>query len=190
MRSRSPLGLALAATVLFALAPAARAKAIAIAVPQKPAAQAVQADAVVVGKVTEVEAEPIEVTAYPGAPRDAKTSFKVAVLKVEQALMGGGGVTRFRVGFPADAPAAAEPGKPGGPLPAGGRIRRPNLVVALTAGMEGCFALNRHHEGDFYVLAGPPLAKAADDYARELDRVKKVVKAIDRPTSSDQVSRA
>ena len=188
MRPRSRLGLALAATVLVGLAPTARAKAIAIAAPQTPAAQAANADALVVGKVTEVEADAVEATVYPGAPKDARMSFKVAVLKVESALMGGGGVTRFRVGFPSDAPpAAGEPAPPGGPVPAGGkpfRGRRPGTAVALTAGMEGCFALTRHHEGDFYTLVGPPLLKKADNYAKELERVKVVVKAIDDPVTA------
>ena len=190
MRTRSRLGLALAATVLVGLTPTARAKAIAIAVPQTPAAQAANADAVVVGTVTEVGAEPVEVTAFPGAPKDAKMSFKVAVVKVDTALMGAGGVTRFRVGFPSDAPVAGgapgEPVRPGGPVPIGGRGRRPGRVttVALTAGMEGCFVLTRHHEGDFYTLVGPPLLKKADDYAKELDRVKVVVKAIDDPVTA------
>ena len=190
MRLRFRLGLAVAATVLVGLTSTARAKAIAIAVPQTPAAQAANADAIVIGKVTEVEAEPVEATAFPGADKDAKMSFKVAVVKVDTALLGGGGVTRFRVGFPADAPPATKPGEPqppGGPLPAGGRLRRPGrgaTAVALTAGTEGCFVLTRHHEGDFYTLVGPPLLKGADNYSKELDRVKVVVKAIDDPVAA------
>ena len=185
MRSRSRVGLTLAATVLFGLSPTAQAKALVMAVPQTPAAQTANADAVVVGKVAEVEAEPVEVTAYPGAPKDAKMSFKVAVLKVDEALMGAGGVTRIRVGFPADAPVAAKPGGPGGPVAVGGRVRRPGpMVFGLSAGMEGCFVLARHHEGDFYTLVGPPLLKKADSYAKELERVKTVVKAIDDPVAA------
>lgn len=190
MRLRFRIGLALAAAVLFGLVPTARAKALIMPVPQTPTAQAAGADAIVVGKVTEVEAEPVEVAAFPGAPKDAKASYKVAVLKIDEALLGGSGVTRFRVGFPADAPVAGEPGKPavpGGPLPAGGRIRRPPMAVGLSAGMEGCFALVRHHDGDFYTLVGPPLVKKADNYAKELDRVKKAAKAIDDPVTALKV---
>lgn len=186
MLVRSRIGLALAATVLAGLAPTARAKALIMPVPQTPTAQAAGADAIVIGKVTEVEAEPVEAAAFPGAPKDAKASYKVAILKVDEALLGGSGVTRFRVGFPADAPVAGEPGKPavpGGPVPIGG-LRRPPMAVALTAGMEGCFALVRHHDGDFYTLVGPPLQKKADNYARELDRVKKVARAIDDPVTA------
>jgi hypothetical protein len=186
MRSRSRLGPALAATVLVGLTPTAQAKALVMAVPQTPAAQAANADAVVVGKVTEVEAETVEASAFPGAPADAKATYKVAVLKIDEALMGGGGVTRFRVGFPADAPAAGEPAAPGGLPPAAGRIRRPGRVmaVALTSGMEGCFVLTRHHEGDFYTLVGPPLLKKADNYAKELEKLKVVTKAIDDPVTA------
>jgi hypothetical protein len=193
MRVRFRLGLALAATVLFGLAPAARAKAIAIAVPQKPAAQAANADVVVVGKVTEIEADAVEATAFPGAPKDQKMSYKVAVLKADESLLGGAGLTRYRVGFPADAPPPGEPGaeKPGGPVPAGGprgglgRIRRPMMVVGLAAGMEGCFFLTRHHDGDFYVMvAGPPLLKKNENYAKELEQVKKTLKAIEDPVAA------
>jgi hypothetical protein len=180
------LGLSVAAAVVLGLTAVAQAKAVVVAAPQKPAAQAANADAVVIGKVTEVEAETVEATADPGAPKDQKASYKVAVLKIDEALMGGSGLTRFRVGFPADAPPAMEPvapGKPGGPG-VGGRIRRPPMVVALTPGMEGCFCLKKHHEGDFYIQAGPPLLKKAENYSAELDQVKKVVKAIDDPVTA------
>jgi len=57
--------------------------------------------------------------------------------------------------------------------------------VALTAGMEGCFFLTRHPDGDFYVLAGgPPLQKKDEKYAKDLEQVKKVVKAIEDPVTA------
>jgi hypothetical protein len=195
MRTSSALGLVLAGAALSGLPAVAQLRAeklVVMAGPQTPAASAANADAVVVGKVTEVEKDPVEATAYPGAPEDQKVSYKVAVLKVDEALLGAGGVTRFRVGFPADAPAAGEPpaGGPGRPAPVGGpgglgRIRRPGpTAVALTAGMDGCFCLTRHHGADFYVLVGVPLLKKNDNFAKELEQVKKVTKAIDDPVAA------
>jgi hypothetical protein len=156
---------------------------------QAPAARVAAADAVVIGKVTEVEADPVEVTAYAGAPKDQKASYRVAVLKIDEALLGASGLTRFRVGFPADAPAADAPAgdsPPPPPVARVGRLRRPGVqVVALTPGMEGCFFLTRHHEGDFYVLTGgPPLLAKADNYAKEMEQIKKMVKAIDDPVAA------
>lgn len=186
MRAYSRLGLAAVAAVLLGLAAAAQAKAIAIAVPQTPAARVANADVVVVGKVTDVEAEPVAVSAYPGA-KDEKVLFKVAVLKIDEALLGGAGVTRIRVGFPADA--AAPPPPVGGPQPVGrpvgGRIRPPAMVVALEKGMEGVFFLTRHHDGDFYVTAGgPPLLAREKTYAKDLEQVKKATKTIDDPVAA------
>jgi hypothetical protein len=191
MRAYSRLGLAAAAALLFGLTTAAQAKALVMAGPQTPAAQAANADAIIVGKITEVENDSIEVSPYKGAPKDQKVSFKVAVLKVDEALLGGSGLTRFRVGFPADAaPAVAPPGSEAPPVPVRpglGRVRRPGMAapVALAAGMEGCFFLTRHPDGDFYVItSGAPLLKKDEKFAKELEQVRKVVKAIDDPVAA------
>lgn len=190
MRTLSCLGVALAATAFLTLPASAQPKlekSMVMVGPQAPAARVAHADAVVVGKVTEVEADPVEVTAYAGAPKDQKVSYKVAVLKIDDALLGASGLTRFRVGFPADAPAADAPaGDTLAPVPRIGRLRRPGVqVVALTPGMEGCFFLTRHHEGDFYVLTGgPPVLAKADNYAKELEQIKKMAKAIDDPVAA------
>jgi len=192
MRTLSCFGVALAAiafpTQQSSAQPKLEKSMVMVATPA-PAARVANADAVVVGKVTEIEADPVEVTAYPGAPKDQKTSYKVAVLKIDEAMLGASGLTRFRVGFPADAPAAEAPAgdtPPAPPVGRVGRLRRPGVqVVALTPGMEGCFFLTRHHEGDFYVLTGgPPVLAKADNYAKELDQIKKMVKAIDDPVAA------
>lgn len=167
-------------------------KSVAIIRPQTPSAAVAAADAVVIGKVTEVETDAVEVAAFPGAPADQKVSYKVAVLKIDESLLGAGGVTRIRVGFPADAPAPTDPAA-GGPAPVpppgvvrAGRLRRPgNIAVALSPGMEGCFLLTRNHEGDFYVLAGgPPLLKKNDNYAKDVEKIKKLAKAVDDPVAA------
>lgn len=193
MRLTPRLGVALAGALLFGFAAPAEARALAIAPGAvKPGLKASQADVVVLGKVVEVEKDPVEATPYKGAPKDQKVSYKVAVVKVEEALIGGKGLTQFRVGFPAEAPAAgAEPTPPvppGGPVPAVRPIRRGFGPVGLAAGMEGCFFLARHHEGDFYVLANngtaAPLLKKADAYAKELEEVKKTAKTLEDPVAA------
>lgn len=54
--------------------------------------------------------------------------------------------------------------------------------------MEGCFFLARHHEGDFYVLANngtaAPLLKKDDNYAKQVEEVKKVAKIFEDPVAA------
>ena len=191
MQFRSRFGAALVASALFGFATGAEARALMVAGPPKPAVLASQSDVVVIGKVVEVEKDTVEATAYKGAPKGEKTAYKIAVIKIEEAIIGGKGLTQFRVGFPEGAAAggpAVPPPPPGGGLvrirPGGGRPG----PVALTAGTEGVFFLAPHHDGDFYVLAfngtGAPLSKKDENYKKELEAIKKVAKTIDDPVSA------
>ncbi|MBO0700532.1 MAG: hypothetical protein J2P46_19200 [Zavarzinella sp.] len=184
MRLLSCAGAALAAG-LFGLSAAAQSK-VALAPSQSPTSRAVQAELVVVGKVAEIEKDTIDAPAYAGAPKDQKTTYKVAVVKIEDRLIGAGGLTQLRVGFPADAPAA---GVPPADLPAGGRVPRlrpGRNAVALTAGFEGCFMLDPLPGADFYVLSGygGPLDKKGEAYAKQLEAIRKLVKAINDPVAA------
>jgi hypothetical protein len=165
----------------------AEAKALRVAIPPKPAMQAVQADVVVLGKITEIEKDAIEVTPFKGAPKEQKVSYKIAVLKIEDPLVGARGLTQLRIGFLADAAPAAPVLNNNQPQIAIARPFRPGFgPVALTAGMEGVFMLTPHHEGDFYVTAnnGAPLLKKDENYAKELETVKKISGAIDDPVAA------
>lgn len=172
------------------------AKALRIAAPPKPAMQAVQADLVVIGKISEIEKETVDASAFKGAPKEQKITYKIAVLKVEDPLVGARGLTQIRVGFQADAaPAAPAPGDQ--PQIAIARPIRPGFgPVALTAGMEGVFLLSPHHDGDFYLLVNnsAPLLKKDGEYAKELETIKKIAGAIDEPLaalkSKDKADRA
>jgi hypothetical protein len=176
---------AAAMTLVAVLASTASAKALAIAVPNRPAQQqAITADVIVVGKVIEIEKEMTQASQFPGQPN--KVDYHVAVLKISENLHGAKGLTNVRVGFlpaPKVAPDAA-PGPIGGPIRR--PIRRPFPTVSLTEGQEGCFCLNKHHDGDFYVISpqGQPLDKKAADFDKQLDQVKKVVKTLDDPLNS------
>jgi len=133
----------------------------------------------------------VEATAFKGAPKGEKVTYKIAVVKIEEAIIGGKGLTQFRVGFPEGAAAGGTPVPPVNPgvavriRPGGGRGPAP---VALTAGTEGVFFLTHHHDGDFYILAyngmAAPLSKKDENYKKELEAVKKVAKTIDDPVSA------
>jgi hypothetical protein len=185
-----PIRLGLALLAAAALGPSAAAQVEARLAPsrpahQSPAARVSQADLVVLGKVVEVEKDPVEATWHRGAPKDQKVPYKVAVLKIDQALLGAAGLTQLRVGFAPDLP----PG-PGVAVPpgrgAGGRAPGPPPAVALTAGMEGCFLLTRHHDGEFHVLADgvAPFLKTDGKYAKDLEEVQRAVKAINDPVTA------
>ena len=183
---RAGVGLAVA---LFGLTAAAQTKSL-VAPNQSPTARAVQAEVVVMGKVTEIEKEAVEGPAYAGAPKDQRTNYKVAVVKIEDRLIGAKGLTLVRVGFSTDPPAVAPPpGLVGGPPAVAGRVPRLRTggpAVALTTGLEGCFMLDRLPGADFYVLSGngPPLDKKDENYAKQLEPVQKVARAIEEPVSA------
>jgi len=184
MRFQSRIWAAFVAIALFGIT--AQAKALRVAGPPQPGQVAMQSDVIVIGKVVEIEKDTVEATQFKGAPKDAKVTYKIAVVKIEESIVGGKGLTQFRVGFPEGAGAAPQPvDKPGiGLRPGIGRV----APVALTAGMEGCFFLNPHHDGDFYVIAangmGAPLNKKDENYAKQLEEIKKVAKIIDDPVTA------
>jgi hypothetical protein len=148
--------------------------------PPKPAAIAMSADFVVVGKVNDLERDEIE--AFPHGippinhrkePKPKKVRYRVADLSIDDPLIGAKGLTRMRVGFVVAEPAA----KPRGAVP-----------IELKAGQEGCFFLTRHDAADFYILQSGfgivPLLKTNPNYDQELSRVKLVAKAIDDPVAA------
>jgi hypothetical protein len=150
--------------------------------PPKPSTVAMTADVVVVGKITEMESDPVEAVPVgyrPPAPKSQfdkpkipKVSYKIVVLKIEDPLIGAKGLTQLRVGVP-----EAVPGPRGG---------RPPIVPAV--GQEGCFFLTRHSAGEFYVHSSgfgvAPLLKKNPNYEKELADIKTVAKAIDDPVGA------
>lgn len=193
MQLRTQFALVLVASSLFGFS--AVAKALMIAAAPKPAALAGQADVVVIGKVVEVEKDAVEASPYKGAQKGEKMSYKIAVVKIDEAIIGGKGLTQFRVGFPEGATPGGKPATADLP-PAGGPVRirpvgRGPAPVALTAGTEGVFFLTPHHDGEFYILAyngmGAPLNKKDENYKKELEAIKKVAKTIEDPVSALKV---
>jgi hypothetical protein len=136
------LGLS-AAALLAARAPA-QAKMMMIAPP--PLAQRVAtADAVVVGKVTGFADKAVAAVRYPGGTD--MVNYQIALVKVEDAVLGVKDTKTVRVGFLPPAP----------PAPAGGPGFRPPIrrypQANLTLNQEACLFLTKHPAGDFYVLA-------------------------------------
>ena len=167
--------------VAIVLASVARAKAVAVMVNRPAALQAIQADVIITGKVSEIEKELAKATQFPGA-KD-QIAYQVAVINIKESIRGANGLTTVRIGY--------LPGNNSNPMggPGGGPLR-PNIrrvpQVALTLGQEGCFFLVKHHEADFYVLlpGGVPLEKKAADFDKQLQVVKNVVKIDEDPMSA------
>jgi hypothetical protein len=138
-------------------------------------------DVVIVGKVVEVDRDEVEVAPYRGAPKERMLKYKVSTLQIEDRVLGAGGITRIRVGFPAD-------GRPTFGLTATVVTVtdgvRPTGTVTLAAGTEGCFALAKHPNADFYVIVGPPTYKKDPSFAKEVDKLKKYGRAINDPVAA------
>ncbi|MBN9519323.1 hypothetical protein J0H58_12505 [bacterium] len=138
-----------------------------------PALRAVTADVVVVGTVTAVEKEVVEVAPEHGAP--GKVAYKVAVVKVDQPLAGANTLTHLKVGF-TPPPAAAAPGRP--------IVRRGG--TELKEGDRYVFFLTRHHAGNFYLMpfTSPPVDAKGENGKAELDEVRKGLAAAADPKAA------
>ena len=182
MRRISQLG-AVVLIVAASITSVVQAKAIAIFPNRSPAQQAMQAEVIVVGKVTEIEKELSLAT--PFANSKDKIGYRIGVVQIAESLQGAKGLTTIRVGW--QPIPEGNPSGPGGGLRVRPLDRRPQLPpqVALIAGQEGCFFLTKHHDGDFYVMLqwSMPLDKKAADFGKSLESIKKIVKIYDDPKS-------
>ena len=91
-----------------------------------------QADVAVVGKVTAIEDRTVKAGRFPGDTTPAE--YKVAVVKIEEALLGARGLTHIRVGF----------------IPSAGR--RVYFRSDLARGQEACLLLTRHPKAGFHQI--------------------------------------
>jgi hypothetical protein len=138
-------------------------------------------DIVIVGKVVDVDRDEVEVAPFRGAQKERMLKYKVATLQIEDRVLGAGGITRIRIGFPAD-------GRPTfaftGTVATVTDGVRPTGTVTLAAGTEGCFALAKHPTADFYVIVGPPTYKKQSNYTNEVNKLKKYGRAISDPVAA------
>ncbi len=139
--------------------------ALKIAAPPGIAQRAATAEVVVTGTVTDFEKEMVEAGQYPGSPQ--KVSYKIAVVKIDDALIGSKNETHIKIGF----------------LPTDIGIRRGQPNFDLKENASGAFFLRKHYEGPFYVFdyASQPLDAKSETYKADLELVKKAVAAVTDP---------
>ena len=141
-----------------------------------------QADAAVVGKVTAIEKDDVEVLPYPGATE--KMIMKVAAVKIESSLMGVKTVTHVKILFqpPVVAPVDAPP-PPGVVRPA--IIRRGGLQpVTLKEGDEALYFLVKHPTSANYFQIPPtltPVSTKAETYKADLAKVTTLADTLANP---------
>ena len=105
----------------------------------------VQSEVVVTGTVTALEQGTVGATApYPGAK--AKVWYRIAVVKIESALVGAEGLTHLKVGFTLPDPSAPPARGSGGVI----RPRQP--VPELKEGQSVLLYLCKHPTAGFYVM--------------------------------------
>lgn len=176
-------GLAAAALAAVAAAPA-----FALRVAVMPAAstktKTFQADTVVVGKVTGIDAETVDLEVYPGQP---KVAHSIANIKIESALVGAKNVTHVKVAFvKADQPGGGAPGRPIRPG-FGGQQYTP------AEDHEGVFFLQKHPGSDNHYtvqMGHAPVLSTDAKYKDELATVKAMVAAFADPVKALSAEKA
>ncbi|MGE3803738.1 MAG: hypothetical protein AB7K24_03580 [Gemmataceae bacterium] len=105
-----------------------------------------RAELVIHGKVTQIEKTTVK--AQPSAFERTPIEYQVAVIKIEEALIGGQGLTHVRVGIH-------------------------QAVGCPPVGTAACFLLTPHHEQTFYVLDRftAPMVMGVPDELRRLARL-------------------
>ena len=164
--------LVLAVVAALLLAPPVAAKRVIL--PHTPLQKVVRAELVVVGKVTAIEKDTVNVLPVPGAPE--KVAHQVAVIKVESGLVGAENVTHVKVGFIPPAP-DEPPARPG---------RGGFGSITPTAGMEGVFYLNKHHSGSFFAIdfMFTPSLTGDVTYKDEVALAKRAAAVLSDPTKA------
>ncbi len=149
--------------------------------------KSLQAEVVVIGKVTGLEKETVEAEAFKGAPN--KLVYKIAVIKIDSAVVGAKGLTHIKVGFqepvggvqPAEVPQVGNIKQlPGRVPPIRGGGFQP---ITLKADQEGVFYLHKHPTANFYIIQQgyhPTDSKDAK-YKEELAQVKAIAMTVSDP---------
>lgn len=139
------------------------------------------ASIIVVGKVTAVEEKTVSARPAPGAN---PIEYQVAVVKIDEALLGAKGLTHIRVGF--TAPVAPPPPPPGGiRLPIRSGVRSP----ALAKDQEVCLFLTPMAGQSFFTA---PMyfdvidKKSNPNFDKELAQIRRTVKIMADPRAGLQ----
>jgi hypothetical protein len=142
--------------------------------PLTPMEQVFQAEAIVVGKIVDIEDFDVEATSHPGVTQ--KTAYKIANVQINQSLRGVHGLTHIRVGFIPTPPMIHSQVNLF-------KCRERYHSDSYFIHEEGCFFLQKHHEGDFYVQIpnGNRLDSNQAKYDLELENVKKSIRVLEKP---------
>jgi hypothetical protein len=126
----------------------------------------VSAKAVVVGKVTAIEDRTIKAPRWVGDTEMAE--YHIAVVKIDEALLGAKGLTHIKVAF-----------LPDGPGSRGDAGRKMNLAT----GAEVCLLLWPHTTAPYYQPhdSFDVLHKTSPDFAQQVETFRKVGKALTAP---------
>jgi hypothetical protein len=137
---------------------------------------------VVQGKVTGLEKDEVQLEPFKGSP---KVAYKVAVIKIEKAIIGAKNQTHIKVVFPAGS-AEAEPVNPDVPIKPIGRPfpgRGGPPVITLAADQEGVFFLHPHPTSNYYVIQPgfTPLNASDKTYKDELAKILEAATIFSEP---------
>jgi hypothetical protein len=143
-----------------------------VALPPPGPARVANADAVIVGNVVGLEPEDVTVD---------KTTYRIAVVRINQGLKGTKDAKMLRIGF-IPLPKPGENGKGPKVVVTGAR------PVQLQAGQEGLFILRKHAKGDFHVLGGVVgyfiNSDKNADFDKEVQTVKAITKVMENPQAA------
>jgi hypothetical protein len=144
-----------------------------MAAPPPPVQRAAAAQTVVIGKVVSIEDKTVAAKRSPNDPD--KVEYKVAVVKIDDAVLGVKGLTHVRVGF---VPVTMDPNI---------KYRRPQ-PVQLNKGDEVMLFLQPHHEANFliapYYYDGIFKTQDEKSFEKIAADVKRVGKLLSDPTAS------
>jgi hypothetical protein len=165
---------ALVATVAVAVS-VGPAFAFRVGPPPTPAQNAITAPVVVVGKVTAIEKDVVEVPSPYAGAKD-KQNYKIAVVKIESALSGAGDLKEIKVGV-------FQPKPVPGPGKAPVAPRGPPAAVALKEGQQLLLFLTKHPHADFYLMPGfnAPVDVTTETGKKAIEDVKRVVAVLADP---------
>lgn len=133
------------------------------------------ADVIVVGKVTEIEAKTVSALPFPQAKE--KSEYKVAVVEIQNGILGAKDMKKVRIGFIPPPPAVPpQPGQPVRPI-----RRFPQLD--FTAGQEGLYILRKHSDADFYEAGAYQnvVDKKSATFEKDVELAKKCARLLADP---------
>jgi hypothetical protein len=130
-----------------------------------------RATTIVTGKVTSIEEKTVSVEPYPGV-KD-KVEYLIAVVKIDDAILGAKGLTHVKVGF--QAPQASVPGRP--------VIRSGGGQAKLEKDQEVLLFLSPHHGGEFEVMPAyfDMVDKKTETYEKDVEAAKRYIKLLAEP---------